>query len=179
MSRIKITSPIIQSRAAMEELVGEIAALTIEQRKLSAEMDRQLQAIREKYDVHLGELKKLVEEKTTVAQAWAEANPEEFKGKRKSIEFMHGTVGFRTGTPKLAKLKKWTWKMVLAALKLNTWGLGYVRTKEEIDKEAILAAYRQKVLTTEDVTAVGVAVIQEESFFVEPKLTEVETRSVA
>jgi len=178
MSRIKLTAPIIQTRAAMEELVGEIAALTIEQRKLTAEMDRQVQAVREKYDVHLGELKKLVEEKTTVAQAWAEANPAEF-GKRKSIDFMHGQVGFRTGTPKLATLKKWTWLMVQKALGLTTWGIGYIRTKETVDKEALLASYSQKLLSPEDVHSIGLEVVQEESFFVEPRLTEVETRSVA
>jgi len=177
MSRIKLTAPIIQTRAAMEELVGEIAALTIEQRKLSAEMDRQLQAVREKFEVHLGELKKLVEEKTTVAQAWSEANPLEF-GKRKSIDFVHGQVGFRTGTPKLKPLLKWKWDMVLEAVKINFWANGYLRTKEEVDKETLLADYSKATRTDLELRTLGVQVVQDESFFVEPKLTEVEARSV-
>ena len=156
----------------METLVGEITALTIEQRKLTADMDAQIQAARQTFEQRLGELGKQVNEKTTVAQAWCEANPEEF-GKLKSIEFLHGIVGFRTGTPKLKTLLKWTWVMVLAALKDKGWGKAYVRTKEETDKESLLAAYSQERLNGKQLRKVGVEVVQEEVFYVEPKLTEV------
>ena len=138
-------------------------------------MDTELQQVREKYEANLAELADFCATKTALVHAWAEANPEEF-GKRKSIEFVHGTIGFRTGTPKLKTLLKWKWDMVLHAVKNSTMFKEFVRVKEELAKELILAAVSQGKLSETDLRAIGCQVVQEESFFVDPKLTETETR---
>jgi len=104
------------------------------------------------------------------AAAWAKKNPGEFRG-LKSIEMTHGTVGYRTGQPKLKLLKGWTWEKVLATLKPL-----YVRTKREPDKEALLAARRD--IGAEGFASVGLLVDQDETFFVEPKREPVQAVEV-
>ncbi len=172
-NRIKLSQPVIRTREEMESLVNEITLTKLNERKITAQMDLQIASVRERYELQLGECKKFIEEKTELARVWAEAHPEEF-GKKKSIDFLAGTVGFRTGTPKLALLNRsWTWEKVLRAV--ETLLPNFIRTKTEIDKENIIA---QRADIGDDYLAtLGIKVTQGESFFVEPNLTEVETRT--
>lgn len=171
-SRIKTTAPLIDSREQAERMLGEIAGLTIARNHVANNLDRDIQLAREKAEPQITALNQQLKEKTELLRGWAETNPEEF-GKKKSIVFAHGIVGFRTGTPKLKTLTRKTWDTVLATLKGLAFGAAYIRIKEEIDKERILSDYAQDALVDSDLTTLGVRVVQEESFFVEPKLEEV------
>jgi phage host-nuclease inhibitor protein Gam len=175
---LKLKSPIIQTRAEMETLIREIAALKLDETLLAARMDAEIQTVRGNYEERLAALSPALAEKTEAALLWAEANPEEF-GQRKSIEFAHGVAGFRTGTPKLKTVSRWKWDAVLDALRGSRWGAGYIRVKEEINKEQILADVGTGVLSPADLRKVGAQVAREESFYVEPKLTRVAVREVA
>ncbi len=104
-NRIKLKLAVIKSRAEMEVVMREIAGLKLNETLLAANMDTELQGVRDNYESRLGSLAAVLEEKTAAARAWAEANPAEFGGRR-SIEFAHGVAGFRTGTPKLKTVAK-------------------------------------------------------------------------
>lgn len=146
------------------------------EQKTVASMNADVQRAQERYAYGLGQLKKELEAKVARVQSWALANPEEF-GKRKSIEFTHGTVGFRTGTPKLALLnRKWNWEKALE--RVEALLPNFIRSKPEIDKEAILAQRDEEVLQFA-IEECGMKVVQDESFYVEPTMDEVETREVA
>ncbi len=175
---IKLKLPAIKTRTEMETAVREIAGLKLNEKLLAANMDAELQSVRESYEGRLVSLAELLTEKTEAARAWAEANPAEF-GQRKSIEFAHGVAGFRTGTPKLKTLLKCKWDGVLQALRESRWGGAYIRVKEEINKEQIIADVSAQILSEADLRKAGAQVVQEESFYVEPKLTRVESREVA
>ena len=173
--RVKLTGPSIVTRDQMERVVGQICALTILRDQTTATMDGRLQEIRQQYEQQLsdtaGELDKLM----AMAQDWAEEHPEEF-GKRRSIEMVHGTLGFRTGTPKLKTLKGWTWDRVLEMLK--SANLSYlIRRKEEVNKEAILAEAAKQNL--QSWCEIGCQVVQDESFFVEPNRAPLAPTSVS
>jgi phage host-nuclease inhibitor protein Gam len=157
----------IQTREDMERLVGEISALTIKKDTMKVQMDGYIQEVRERYEADLGGIDSALDEKMKLAKTWAQEHPEEF-GKAKSLEMTHGIVGFRTGTPKLKTLKGWNWDRVLSSLKeLN---LGYlIRKKEDVNKEAILAEATKPRTSKEMIAAFGVEVVQDETFFVEPK----------
>jgi phage host-nuclease inhibitor protein Gam len=179
-NRIKVKLPNISTREEAEGVVSEITFLTAQQIKLTAQMDGELSKVREKYETNLGDLAEELKLKADTVRAWAETNPDQFPKGRKSIEFVQGTIGFRTGTPKLSLLSRaWTWEKVLAAVKGIRWpiNLEFVRKKEEVNKETILAE-AGKHISPEDLKRIGVKIVQEESFFIEPKLTEVETRQV-
>jgi len=179
-TRQKITLHEITTRDEAESFVGQIALLTIHQIRDTAKMDSEIAAIRTKYEYSLAVIAAELKTHTDTVRAWAESNPGEFSKGRKSITFVQGTIGFRTGTPKLALLSRlWNWDKVHKALISLGLAKDYVRTKEEVDKEAILAAAAQnpdKEGARIACAAFGTKVIQEETFFVDPTLTEVETR---
>jgi len=105
---------------------------------------------------------------------WSAANEVEF-GNRKSLVMTHGTVGFRTGNPRLKPITKFTWAKVLETIQRSaTFASSYVRTKAEVDREKLLADRDE--LGADGLRVLGLKVVQEESFFVEPHLTTVENR---
>jgi phage host-nuclease inhibitor protein Gam len=168
-NRIKNTQPVIRTREAMESLIGEIAALQNQQRLLTAAMDGQIQDIREQYEAQLAAQNEALDQKMEHARAWSEANPHEF-GAARSIETVHGTVGWRTGQPALKTVPGWTFDRVLQTLKA-AGAAGYIRVKEEVHKQNLLSD--REVIGPEKLREIGLRVVQEETFFVEPKLTEV------
>jgi phage host-nuclease inhibitor protein Gam len=174
-NRIKLPSTII-TRSRAEELLGEIASLKLEEREQKNALDRELTTARERFESPLTVLGKQIEEKTALLESWAAANPAEFPKNRKSIELLHGVLGYRTGTPKLKTLAKWTWDRVLE--KLKDVLPDFVRTKEEVNREALISAIGEGRLTPDDARQLGVQVVQEESFYVEPRLAEQSARTV-
>ncbi len=153
----------------MELAFADYARADARIQKINATMDIEMTRIREKYQDELGKLAELKDKSFDLMQAYALENREELFSKRKSMETTHGTMGFRTGTPKLKTLKGFTWGAVVNLLK--EFLPGYVRTSEEANKEKLLADRE-----SEEVTAlfpkVGITVVQEETFYVEPKKEE-------
>jgi phage host-nuclease inhibitor protein Gam len=176
MPRIKTSAqlPQIKTRAEMEALVGDIANLKLFEIETKAIMDGRLKEIREDYEAQLAEAGKQIEGMMALAQQWADANPDAFAGK-KSIEMVHGTVGFRTGTPKLVKKTREKWDALVAAIRAALGG-AYVRTIEEVDKESIIRDYRAGQISDATLREAKLEVTQDEAFYVEPKLTKVEQR---
>ena len=80
-------------------------------------------------------------------------------------------------TPKLALLSRaWTWDKVLECLVVC--GLDrFVRTKKEVDKDAVLAFAAAAPTNADSIRINGMKVVQNESFFVEPNLTDTEVQS--
>ena len=88
----------------------------------------------------------------------------------------HGTIGFRTGTPKLKTLKGFNWASALELVKRVL--PGYVRTTDEIAKDKLLAdreleavvigSSDESVPMSEALAGCGITVVQDETFYVEP-----------
>lgn len=153
----------------MEQAFADYAKADARQQKITAEMDVAMTKIREKWQDELAKLAETKDNAFDVMQAYALENREELFSKKKSLDTTHGTIGFRTGTPKLKTLKGFTWNAVVNMLK--EFLPGYVRTSEEANKEKLLADRE-----SEEVVAlfpkVGITVVQDETFFVEPKKEE-------
>lgn len=132
-------------------------------------MDIEMVKIREKYADELGKLSEQKEKSFDILQAFALENKAEVFTKKKSLETVHGVLGFRTGTPQLKTLKGFTWKAVTNLLK--EFLPAYVRVAEEPAKDRLLAD-RDFPETAAMFTKVGIVVAQDESFYVEPKKEE-------
>ena len=150
----------------MEQAFADYAKADARQQKITADMDVAMTKIREKWQDELTRLAETKDNAFDILQAYALENRDELFSKRKSLETTHGTLGFRTGTPTLKTRKGFTWASVLEMLK--EFLPNYVRTKEEPAKDKLLADRED-----EEVAAlfpkVGVTVVQDETFFVEPK----------
>ena len=168
MAREKKTIITGVSREEMENAFAEYAKADSQMQKINAEMELQMTRIRERNQSAIDALQQAKDDSFAVLQAFATEHPELFT-KRKSLETVHGTIGFRTGTPKLKTGKGFTWASVLELLK--TFLPSYVRTVEEPAKDKLLADRDD-----EDVAPLlakcGIVVAQDESFYVEPKKEE-------
>ncbi|MBI4024817.1 MAG: host-nuclease inhibitor Gam family protein [Verrucomicrobia bacterium] len=168
--RLKLAVPAIQTREQMEKLVGDICAATIRQDALLAEMDHKLKTVRENYEDRLAGIQQELDGNLALAQDWAEAHPSEFE-KRKSIEMVHGVVGWRTGQHKAKPLSGWTWEKVLAAIgDIPHFAACYIRTIKEVNKEALISD--RDIIPPEELRKIGVRIFREETFFIEPKREE-------
>lgn len=174
MSKKRIKIKPATNRDEAEALAYLVACGMNEERRLTAVMDAELLATRKIYEEPLSNLRGQIEGRLARVQAWAEANPQEF-GKKKSIEFEHSLIGFQTGNHKLKLLKKWNWKKALAELLKRAPDC--VRLKQEVDKARIIAA-RKKWLP-DALREMGMEIVQDETFYLEPKLTKPETRQTA
>ena len=152
-------------REDAEAAFADLALADAKIQKSQAEMDMKMTKIREHYADELAVLADLKQAKVDYLNAYADQNPELFI-KKKSFEFQHGIIGYRTGTPKLKTRKGFTWPAVTELLK--TYLPGYVRTSEEPAKDLLLAE-RENPEVSDMFTKVGVYVDQDETFYVEPK----------
>ena len=153
----------------METAFADFARADARIQKINATMDVEMTRIREKYQDELSKLQDQKDKAFDVLQTYGVENQAELFSTKKSIETVHGVMGFRTGTPKLKTLKGFTWPSVVNLLK--EFLPGYVRTTEKAAKDRLLAD-REVGEVSELFPKVGITVVQDETFYVEPKKEE-------
>lgn len=153
----------------MESAMADFARADARIQKINATLDVEMTRLREKYQDELQKLTAEKEQAFDVLQAFAIEQRDTLFTKKKSLETIHGTIGFRTGTPKLKTLKGFTWGAVTNLLK--EFLPSYVRTTEEAAKDKLLAD-RDSEEVSGLLGKVGLQVVQDETFYVEPKKEE-------
>lgn len=137
--------------------------------KINADVELQCAKIREKHADELTRLSDEREQAFDTLQAYAVENQAELFTKKKSLDMAHGTIGFRTGTPKLKTLNGFTWASALNLVR--EFLPSFIRTTEEIAKDKLLAD-RDAEGMGEKMAQCGITVTQDETFYVEPKKEE-------
>lgn len=156
----------IESRGEMELLVSMIIQLQNQHDEKLVKLNKAIHKIKSVYDVKITQLEENIDELKLVAQDWFNRNlPQEEK---KSIEMVHGIVGYRTPPPALKLLKGWTWEKVLAKLEAEDPDQ-YIRYIKEVDKETLLA---HRGILAPAFQSYGLKVSQKDKFFVDPIRTE-------
>jgi phage host-nuclease inhibitor protein Gam len=173
------------SREQADEAFATYAKNDAQLQKINAEIELQCAKVREKYADRIATLTADRDQAFDTLQAFATENQAELFAKKKSLEMAHGTIGFRTGTPKLKTLKGFTWASALELAK-RFLPFTYIRQTEEIAKDKLLADRDLKevavydtpngdvreVSMTEAMAVCGIQVVQDEAFYVEPKKEE-------
>lgn len=162
----KILIPVVSHEEA-EQAMAVFTRSNTQLKLLEGKIEQEKQQIDNKYQMEIAGLKNTMEEQVEVLQVYGQRCKESWKGK--SLELVHGKIGFRTGNPKLVKNKKFTWDAVTELLKKAF--PSFVRTTYEINKEALIAA-RDKEEFEEIRNACYIDVVQDESFYVEAKAEE-------
>ncbi len=175
-NRIKLTCPAIKSRREMEQVLAEVRQHTLERNRLQLVSETRKKMVDDECGAQIATVVKLIEERVELLRGWAEANPTEFAG-LKSLETQHGSLGWRIGNAMLKTLSGWTWDRVLERMLGLPQFAGYIRTKAEVNKQAILVDREQ--IPPEELREVGVRVVQEDLFFVEPNIEELENRQTS
>ena len=170
------------TRDAADDAFATYAKADAQINKINAEIELACAKIREKYADRLATLTDEREQAFDTLQSFATENQAELFTKKKSLDMAHGTIGFRTGTPKLKTLKGFTWESAKTLVK--KFLSDYIRTTEEIAKDKMLADRFAQVVRpgdplgpgvplTEVMAECGIQVVQEETFYVEPKKEDV------
>ena len=168
------------SREAADEAFATYAKNDAQLQKINADIELQCAKIREKYADKLATLTEERNKAFDTLQAFATENQAELFAKKKSLDMAHGTIGFRTGTPKLKTLKGFTWASAQNLVK--SFLPSYIRQTEEIAKDKLLADREVEVQLgggdpnnrgyrplREQMVECGIQVVQDEAFYVEPK----------
>lgn len=168
------------TREAADQAFAEYAKADASINKINAEIELQLAKIREKRQAELTVLAQQRDQAFDTLQAFAIENQTELFSKKKSLDMTHGTIGFRTGTPKLKTMKGFTWESAKTLVK--KFLPDYIRTSEEIAKDKLLAdreleevefvesdITKKSVPMSQAMSECGILVVQDETFYVEPK----------
>lgn len=156
----------IKNYAELDQALLEAGKLQVMLTKKEAELNSKLQALRDKYEQETAEDRKTFEAIESAIMAYCNTIKHEFNNQRRK-ELTHGYVGFRTNPPKVLQLnKKFTLKTSLELIKKLFAGK-YIRLKEEINKDEILADYSNKELTDDKLAAIGLRIDQDETFYYE------------
>ena len=164
--KVVITEEINRTRAA--EIFGEYAEYHNAVNAIIVEMDEEVRAIRERYQHKLAALKEKKEECFNLLEHFGRTNKKLFE-KRKTMNFSFGKLGFRTGMPQLKTMPGFTWKKVLKAC--QTVFPDFIKQKPALDKEAIITRRKEEKIIA-IMPLMGVRVVQDDTFFVEPKSEE-------
>jgi len=167
----KITSS-IRTREELETAVGEYAKCEYRKAALKAEMEERIAAIRAEYEEPKALLDVAAGQIYDDVCNYAQLNPGEF-GDKKSIDLLHGTIGFRTGTPKVVWPKGVTDKTAgafLGDMRLDE----FARVVWEADKEKILREFAtNEPSQSAELTRAGISVRQDERFYIQVKEEEI------
>ena len=150
--------PVINSTEEADAVLAEIAAhrrkIELHEISLRESVDALKTECTDKCEAH----KQAISTREQALMQFALARRDDvFKGK-KSVALTFGSFGFRASST-LKTLRKFTWERVLNLVKDR--GLACVRTKEEVDKEALRA------LDADTLAAVGCKLVEEDAFFYE------------
>jgi phage host-nuclease inhibitor protein Gam len=163
---VPVMAKIEKSEAEEHLMKYGMAESTIE--KIEAEIAIECAEVRAKYQVELDRNNTIKTDAQKALQLFAELNREEHFSKKKSLQMLHGTLGFRIGTPKLKMEKSFTWEVGLALIKSKEGGMAFVRTSEEIAKDELLAR-RDEEAVISLMNECKIQVVQDEKFYVEAK----------
>lgn len=157
------------NRSEAEEVFAAYSMDDARQEEIMAIIEQRCTEVRKEFQDELTELKQANEKRMETLKQYALENREEF-GDKKSLAFTHGVIGFRTGMPKLKLLKGFKWEAVTNLLlkKLPD----YVRTVHEPAKDKLIAD-RSEPEVAKNMEKVGLQVVQDETFYVEPKKEEI------
>lgn len=133
---------------------------------IEAQMNERINNIRDQFQDEIIQLAQEKERQMDVLEIYAKEQKDSW-GRRKSLDLLHSVIGFRTGTPKVTKDRKFSWDDVLDMVKEKFPTL--VRVKCELDKEAIIAM-REEEQFHDLAKTCFIDVVQDETFFVEPKM---------
>jgi len=167
----------IETREELERTMGEYAAAQIGLERSKAEMEARILEVRKEFETELAAFKLAAEAPFKQLELWARTHPEEFRD-RKSVELVHGTIGYRTGMPRVT-VKRGTDEEKLCEALAGRGCDRVVRTVRELDRDEIIRLARsenavERHLAEHLAADFGLKVTQTERFFADAKEETVE-----
>lgn len=145
----------------VDNSLREIAEASTTVKKSEAEMNRLTLEIQNRFEQETRETRdKIIAHEKQIELFCIEHRDEFVASKTKELNF--GLVSFRMSPPKLTLLRGFTWESVLGLLKKLDM-LQFVRTKEEVDRDAI----KEQLSEANELAQIGLHLDQKEHFYYE------------
>lgn len=167
------TFPVPADAAEAELMIGELAALERDRLLEELAADEAIAGIKAQLSDRRKELDGQTKPLFEGLKSWWESDGrEQLAGRKRSVQLGAAQIGIRLTPPALKTERKVTFKEVLLWLRSLRWGRAkeFLRTKVELDKEAISKAMRndEEVAKT---FAGRLRIEQKDEFFIDTGLT--------
>lgn len=161
---------IITSTEALDSSVTAVVRLKTEYASLMSARDHEITRIEKEHSPKLAALADRIRAEESTILSYCESNRTELFPDKKSRETTVATIGFEITPPRVEPAnKKITQKQIIERLQRLDWGDVYIRYSDpKLNKDALLAD--RETLTPEQRTAAGIQFVQDEQFFIRPKL---------
>lgn len=179
MARVKnnAVGPVPQTESECRTYIRRIGEHQRDRDRIQADMNDEIARVQDKFAKLAAPHNKQVEELTAGVQAYCEAHRNTLtkNGKRKTADLGTGEIGWRITPPKIALRAVAT---IIDAIRAKRVGKLYLRTKVEIDKDAIgrdLKKVEDEWQLPEKLQGIpGLTVKSVEEFFIKPSETDLE-----
>lgn len=153
-------------REEVTEAIAEIGRLQRERSRIQAAMNDEIAAVKQRHEEQARPLAEEIQRLADGVHLWCEANRPELtqEGKRKTANLASGEVRWRMRPPSVSARGLDKIIQTLKDLRLTR----FIRTKEELDKEAVLA----EPDAVKHIKGIGIK--QSEDFVIVPFETELE-----
>lgn len=166
----RILTKTVDSWEEIDQILKEIAILQSQIEEEVARYNQEEQERRAKLTERHAPMKARIQELEQILEEFAMRHRQDF-GEKRRRELRHGILSFRLHPPSVERLKNMTWNAVLDLVRTSPWAERFIRTKEELNKDAIIASYGNKEIIPEELARLGMVVVQKESFGYEVKLS--------
>ena len=161
-----IRQPILKSLDEVNAALGELIAIEGRLATRKAQLDLEITALRDKHTEETKDDVARLERLKSDIEIFASTHRDTiFPTGRKSLQLPNGTLSFRLSNPKVQVMKKgrWTIPAVIEAIKekFPRRASSWLRTKVELNKDVLVQA------DTEDLSQIGLEIVQEETFGIE------------
>ncbi len=157
----------------LEEKLSKYSELQNRIKALETDLNERLRLVREEYEGIFTAANAAATVIFDDIELWAAEHPDSFI-KRKSLELLHGTVGYRTGQPRLTLPRGVKEDVVVQEMQEAGDVDAWLRTSVELDKSRMIAGWQGDDCATvqELLGRFGIKVVQSERFYIEPKTEE-------
>ena len=157
----------------LEAALGRYAEAMLQHEALTVDLEERVRQVRAEYEERFAPLAATGEAILKDMAAWAALNPERF-AEKKSLELLHGTVGFRTGMPRVALERGRKEEDVVADMLDSGDAEAFLRRVVELDRQRIIAAWlgADGAAAEAMLGRFGIGVTQTERFYAEIKREE-------
>jgi len=155
--------------------MDEIAEKVVEYHKVKAELEKAHQEVDDRYAGQLAELEAEIYDLRDASEEYFLEHQEELcKPGLREGETTLAKFGIRLGNPTVAKTVKTAFKALAAKFMESEILCRWVRSTPELDKDAILATFRDKDATKDQnaLMRAGITVEQKDEFWVKAKAEE-------
>jgi phage host-nuclease inhibitor protein Gam len=136
-----LSAPAAQSREQVEALIARAGEISRELQRKAADLGDAVALAKKTSEEFCLPLKVELESVTGLVQRWCEANRDALTaGKTKTVSFTSGTVCWRHRPPSVNVKPKIATVLEWMKANLKRKANRFIRVKEELDKEALLAA---------------------------------------